>query len=79
VGQHFGRLQQCDVAVQVRNAERTTLELLRRLLSGAAFYVTLPLLVQDNARLISADDVGTEVSEVINRLDAEIGRRGLAM
>jgi len=63
----------------VRNAERTTLELLRRLLSGAAFYVTLPLLVQDNARLISADDVGTEVSEVINRLDAEIGRRGLAM
>ena len=63
----------------MRNAERTTLELLRRLLSGAAFYVTLPLLVQDNARLISADDVGTEVSEVINRLDAEIGRRGLAM
>ena len=79
MGQHFGRLQQGDVAVQVRNAERTTLELLRRLLSGAAFYVTLPLLVQDNARLISADDVGTEVSEVINRLDAEIGRRGLAM
>jgi len=68
VGQHYGRLQQCDVAIQVRSAERATPDHLRGLLSGAVFYITLAVLVQDNARLTSTDDVGTEVSEAITRI-----------